>query len=64
MVTPSPPADDISESSSLRLKAECAKYVSDMRLTAERNRLTLASRKEAEVEERRSVLRAATRRHR
>ena len=47
-----------------RLKAECAKYVSDMRLTAERNRLTLASRKEAEVEERRSVLRAATRRHR
>ena len=47
-----------------RLKAECAQYVADMRLTAERDRLTLASRKEAEVEERRSALRAATRRHR
>ena len=47
-----------------RLKAECAQYVADMKLTAERDRLTLASRKEAEAEERRSALRAATRRHR
>ncbi len=45
------------------LKSSCLVYVSRMREIAADRRLTLASRKAAEVEARRDVLRAATKRH-
>jgi gamma-tubulin complex component 6 len=46
-----------------RLKSACTEYVTHMRLISERNTSSLVSRKEAETEEKKEVLRAATRRH-